>query len=84
MVTGHGRVMDLRTFLATRDITQDAAAVLGGVDASTISRICSGQVKARPATIVKLAKALGVSPRRMQAMCQAHYLAEHPDELVPA
>ena len=33
--------------------------MLADVDASTISRICAGQVKARPATIVKLSQALG-------------------------
>jgi len=74
--------MDLRNFLAQRDIAQDAAGVLAGVDGSTISRIVNGQVKARPRTVVKLAKALGVSARRMQAMCDAHYLAAHPDESV--
>ena len=76
--------MDLRTFLASRDITQDAAGLLAGVDGSTISRICAGQVQARPRTVVKLAKALGVSARRMQDMCEAHWLASHPDERVPA
>jgi plasmid maintenance system antidote protein VapI len=74
--------VDLRTFLASRDIPQDAAAVLADVDASTISRICAGQVRARPRTVVKLAKALGVSARRMQALCDAHYRATHPDEPV--
>lgn len=73
---------NLRTFLACRDIKQDAAGVLAEVDASTISRICAGQVRARPRTIVKLAKALGVSARRMQALCDAHYEAAHPDESV--
>ena len=72
--------MDLRTFLSGRGISQDAAGVLAGVDASTISRICAGQVQARPTTVVKPAKALGVSAKRMQAMCEAHWLGAHPDE----
>ena len=76
--------MDLRTFLASRGITHDAAALLAGVDVSTINRICAGQVQARPSTMVKLAKALGVSASRMHGMCEAHYLAAHPDEVVPA
>jgi plasmid maintenance system antidote protein VapI len=78
-------MMTLREFLTSRDVTQDAAALLGGVDPSTISRICAGQVHARPATVVKLAKAFGVSARRMQAMCEAQWLAAHPEEqLEPA
>lgn len=76
--------MDLRHFLAERDICQDAAGLLAGIDGSTISRIVNGQVQARPRTVVKLAKALGVSARRMQAMCEAHWLAAHPDERVSA
>jgi plasmid maintenance system antidote protein VapI len=70
----------LRDFLADRDITQDAAGLLADVDGSTISRICAGRVRARPRTVVKLAKALGVSARRMQAMCEAHWLEAHPEE----
>ena len=76
--------MNLRDFLASRDITQDAAGVLAGLDGSTISRIMAGQARARPQTVVKLAKALGVNARRMQAMCEAHWLAAHPDERVSA
>jgi plasmid maintenance system antidote protein VapI len=72
----------LRDFLVSRDITQDAAGLLAGVDGSTISRICAGQVRARPKTVVKLAKALGISARRMRTLCDAHYLEAHPEELV--
>jgi len=74
--------LDLRDFLATRDISQDAAGLLAGVDGSTISRIVNGQARARPRTVVKLAKALGVNAKRMQRMCDAHYLAANPDESV--
>jgi transcriptional regulator with XRE-family HTH domain len=76
--------MTLRDLLTSRDITLEAAGVLAGVDASTISRICSGHAAARPVTVVKLAKALGVSASRMQGMCEVHWLAAHPDEVVPA
>lgn len=76
--------MTLRELLTCRDISQDAAAVLAGVDGSTISRIVNGQARARPQTIVKLSKALGISARRMQAMCEAHWLDTHPDERIPA
>lgn len=75
--------MDFRSLLATRDISQDAAGLLAGVDGS-ISRIVNGQVQARPRTVVKLAKALGVSARRMQGMCEEHWLAAHPDERISA
>ena len=68
----------LRDLLTERDIRMDAAAVLAGVSTSTISRICSGAEQARPKTVVALAKALGVSARRMQALCDAAYQAAHP------
>jgi transcriptional regulator with XRE-family HTH domain len=76
--------MDLRTFLASRGVTQEAAGVLAGVDASTISRICSGESRARPATMVKLAKALGIAARRMQVICDASWAAAHEDEVLSA
>lgn len=76
--------MDLRSFLVSRDITQEGAGVLGGVDGSTISNIVNGKVRARPRTVVKLAKALGVSAKRMQRMCDAHYDATHPEEVLSA
>jgi plasmid maintenance system antidote protein VapI len=79
--------MDVRNFLAKRDIAQDAAGVLADVDGSTISRIVNGHARARPRTVVKLAKALGVSARRMQAMCDESWAAAHQDdddEAIPA
>ena len=75
---------DLRAFLASRGISQDACGVLAGVDRSTVSLIVNGKTRARPTTVVKLARALGVKATRMQAMCEAHWLAAHPDEQVPA
>ena len=68
----------LRDLLTERDIRMDAAAVLAGVSTSTISRVCSGTEQARPQTVVSLAKALGVSARRMQSLCDAAYSAAHP------
>jgi transcriptional regulator with XRE-family HTH domain len=68
----------LRDLLTERGIRMDAAAVLAGVSTSTISRICSGTEQARPQTVVSLATALGVSARRMQALCDAAYAVAHP------
>ena len=74
--------LTLRDLLTERGITMEAAGLLAGVTGSTISRIASGQSRATPKTVVKLAKALGVNALRMRSMCDAHYLAAHPDELV--
>ncbi len=65
----------LRDLLTERNIRMDAAATLAEVSVSTISRICSGTEKARPATVVRLAQALGVSARRMQDLCDATSVA---------
>ena len=51
----------LRDLLTERGIRMDAAALMAGVSTSTISRICSGVEKARPETVVSLARALRVS-----------------------
>ena len=79
--------MDLRTFRRQRGLTQDHIGVLGGLDAATVGRIETGQVRARAATIVKLARALGVKATRMKAMCDEAWNAAHtaadPDEAVP-
>jgi plasmid maintenance system antidote protein VapI len=66
------RINNLRTFhelLDARGLTMDAAAVLGQVDTATISRICSGQARATPQTVVRLARALGINARRMARLC---------------
>lgn len=66
------RISNLRTLrelLGVRGLTMDAAAVLGQVDSATISRICSGQARATPETIVRLARALGINARRMARLC---------------
>jgi plasmid maintenance system antidote protein VapI len=61
----------LRELLGERGLTMDAAAVLADVDTSTISRIVNGKINARPETIVRLARALGISAKRLQAMTAA-------------
>jgi excisionase family DNA binding protein len=60
-----------RDLLRDRGLTFEAAAVLGQVDTSTISRIANGQIRARPQTIVALARALGISAKRLEAMTAA-------------
>jgi len=75
--------MTLKELLAERDLRYDAAAMLTGVDKATISRIATGKARARPETIVRLARTLGTSARRMGAICDASYAAAHPDERVP-
>ena len=67
----------LRDLLTERGVRMDAAALLAGVSVSTISRICNGRERARAETVIGLAKGLGISARRMQAMCDAaHDAAE--------
>lgn len=70
--------MSLRQLRKSRGLALDALAMLGGVDASTISRIENGHQRARPETVVRLAIALGISARRMRAICDASL--PHRDE----
>jgi transcriptional regulator with XRE-family HTH domain len=65
--------MDLRTLRHERGLTLEAVAVLGGIDPATVSRVERGLVQPHPETIVRLARALGVSARRM-----ASILADKP------
>jgi transcriptional regulator with XRE-family HTH domain len=63
----------LRELRLRRGLTLEAVTVLSGddsLDPATISRIERGLVDARPATIVRLARALGISARRMRAICE--------------
>ena len=78
--------MTLREMLAARGISMDAAALLCGKDKSTISRIAAGKTRARPETVVRLARALGTSATRMQAICDAAWLAgrRHDEQAVSA
>jgi plasmid maintenance system antidote protein VapI len=72
----------LRDLVRERGLTFEAAAVLAGVDTSVISRVINGKRQGRPETIVRLARALGISARRLQAMTDAAYAAEHGTEAV--
>ena len=63
--------MDFREYLTSEGLPFEAAALAGRVNVATISRICSGQQVPRPITVVKLARGLGVSPKRMQALVDA-------------
>jgi len=74
----------LGDLLRERGLTYEAAAVLAQIETSTISRIVRGQSRARPQTIVTLARALGISPKRLESMAGAAWASAHPDERVPA
>ena len=76
--------MTLKDLFAERGLKYDAAAMLADVDKATISRIANGKTRARPETIVRLSRALGISARRMEAICAASHTAAHSSEQVPA
>ena len=76
--------MTLKDLFAERGLRYDAAAMLADVDKATISRIANGKARARPETVVRLAKALGISARRMENICAASHAAAHPGERVSA
>jgi transcriptional regulator with XRE-family HTH domain len=77
--------MTLRELMAERHIRLDGAAILSGKDKATISRIAAGKSRAQPETVVALARGLGISARRMQAICDESWRVAHPnDERVPA
>ncbi len=56
---------ELREIRKARGLTLEAVAYLAGVDIATISRIENGVVIPRPATVVAIARALGVSVNRI-------------------
>jgi plasmid maintenance system antidote protein VapI len=74
----------LGDLLSGRGLTYEAAAVLAQVETSTISRIVRGKSKASPQTIVTLARALGISPKRLESMIRAAWDAAHSGERVSA
>lgn len=57
-----------RELRRSRGLTLEAVGVLAGRDAATISRLERGLVKPEPETIVRLARALGISANRMERM----------------
>ncbi len=74
----------LQDLTRDRGLTYEAMAVLAGCETSTISRIWRGLQRPRPPMIVALARALGISPKRLEAMTDAAWAAAHPGERVPA
>jgi hypothetical protein len=72
--------MTLRELLTARQMRYDAAALIVGKDKATISRIAGGKSRAQPETVVALARGLGISARRMQAICDESWQAAHPDD----
>jgi transcriptional regulator with XRE-family HTH domain len=63
--------LQLRTWRERRALSQRDLGELAGLTAFTISRLETGQQRARPSTVRKLAKALGLKPEQ---------LYRHPDD----
>ncbi len=59
--------MTLKQFRESRVLTQEELAKASGVSLSQIIRLESGKNRPRPATIRKLAKALGIGASKIQA-----------------
>jgi transcriptional regulator with XRE-family HTH domain len=64
-------VVDLRSFRQNRRLTIEALAYLGDLDPSTVSLIERGLVVPHRATVVKMARGLGVSVGRMRGIIEA-------------
>jgi transcriptional regulator with XRE-family HTH domain len=60
--------MTLRELRKERGLTLEAVGFLGGLDQATVSRIERGEVQPTPETIVRLARALGISIARLRSM----------------
>lgn len=67
----------LAEFIADRNLSVDALAVLGEIDPSTAYRIVTGKSRPRPVTVVRLARALGIGARRMQDICRVTWTEAH-------
>jgi transcriptional regulator with XRE-family HTH domain len=65
----------LRDIRKERGLTLEAVAMLGDCDIATISRVERGLVQPTTQTIVRLARALGISATRMRDIVAAS--AEH-------
>jgi transcriptional regulator with XRE-family HTH domain len=63
--------MGLREVRRERGLTLEAVAYLGQVDQATVSRIERGLVKPSPETVVRLARALGMTIARLTALLEA-------------
>ena len=64
-----GAVLSLREFRQQRGLSQAAIAVLGGLSQREVSLVERGEVRPRPQTIVRLARAFGVDAQRMALIC---------------
>jgi len=56
---------ELREIRKARGLTLEAIGYLAGVNAATVSRIENGVVSPKPETVVRIARALGVSVERV-------------------
>lgn len=56
---------ELKKIRKDRGLTLEAIGFLAGVDGATVSRIENGVTKPRPDTAVRIARALGVSVKRI-------------------
>ena len=65
------RTTPLRELREQRGLTVDAMALLAECDKATISRIETGRSRAGVEVVVRLAKVLGISARRMRTLCDA-------------
>jgi transcriptional regulator with XRE-family HTH domain len=63
--------MGLRELRKQRGLTLEAVGYLADVDPATMSRIERGLVEPRRETVVRLARALGVSVNRMRSLLAA-------------
>jgi len=62
--------MGLRELRKERGLSLEAVSVLAGIDLATVSRLERGLHEPRPATIVKLARGLGIRAKRMKAILE--------------
>ncbi len=63
---------ELREIRKARGLTLESVAYLAGVDPATVSRIERGEVVPKPETVVTIARALGVSVKRIAPRESAH------------
>lgn len=61
----------LRTLRKSKGLSLEAVAFLADVDPATVSRVERGLSEPRRGTVVALARALGMSARRMAALIEA-------------
>ncbi|MGH8935555.1 MAG: helix-turn-helix domain-containing protein [Acidimicrobiia bacterium] len=61
----------MRTLRKSKGLSLEAVAFLADVDPATVSRVERGLSEPRRGTVVALARALGMSARRMAALIEA-------------